>query len=148
LGRVAICDGQEVCINQSVALLRIRGASTEFIAEALQASAYQEMMIFNAGGTTIKHIYITRLVKMRIAMPPTLEEQKDLASEIRTVTTKFARAVNTAQREIALMQEYRTRLTADLVAGKLDVREAAAQLPEVSGGNVEVGDDTSELEDP
>ncbi len=32
--------------------------------------------------------------------------------------------------EIALMQEYRTRLTADLVTGKLDVREAAAKLPE------------------
>jgi type I restriction enzyme S subunit len=28
------------------------------------------------------------------------------------------------------MQEYRTRLTADLVTGKLDVREAAANLPE------------------
>ena len=27
------------------------------------------------------------------------------------------------------MQEYRTRLTADLVTGKLDVREAAAHLP-------------------
>jgi type I restriction enzyme S subunit len=27
------------------------------------------------------------------------------------------------------MQEYRTRLTADLVTGKLDVREAAARLP-------------------
>jgi type I restriction enzyme S subunit len=27
------------------------------------------------------------------------------------------------------MQEYRTRLTADLVTGKLDVREAADQLP-------------------
>ncbi len=33
------------------------------------------------------------------------------------------------EREIALMQEYRTRLTADLVTGKLDVREAAAHLP-------------------
>ena len=29
------------------------------------------------------------------------------------------------------MQEYRTRLTADVVTGKLDVREAAAKLPEV-----------------
>lgn len=28
------------------------------------------------------------------------------------------------------MREYRTRLNADLVTGKLDVREAAAQLPE------------------
>ncbi|MCB1087355.1 MAG: hypothetical protein KDM63_09940 [Verrucomicrobiae bacterium] len=32
---------------------------------------------------------------------------------------------------IALMQEYRTRLTADVVTGKLDVREAAPRLPEV-----------------
>ena len=29
------------------------------------------------------------------------------------------------------MQEYRTRLTADLVTGKLDVREAAAHLPDL-----------------
>ncbi len=40
-------------------------------------------------------------------------------------TTAIART----EREIALMQEYRTRLTADLVTGKLDVREAAAHLP-------------------
>jgi type I restriction enzyme S subunit len=42
-----------------------------------------------------------------------------------TNTTAIART----EREIALMQEYRTRLTADLVTGKLDVREAAAKLP-------------------
>ncbi len=38
-------------------------------------------------------------------------------------------AIARTEREIALMQEYRTRLTADLVTGKLDVREAAAHLP-------------------
>ena len=31
------------------------------------------------------------------------------------------------------MQEYRTRLIADVVTGKLDVREAAAQLPDEDG---------------
>jgi len=30
------------------------------------------------------------------------------------------------------MQEYRTRLTADVVTGKLDVRAAAAALPDCS----------------
>ena len=34
------------------------------------------------------------------------------------------------RREIALLREYRTRLIADVVTGKLDVREAAAQLPD------------------
>ena len=39
-------------------------------------------------------------------------------------------AIARAQRQIALLQEYRTRLIADVVTGKLDVREAAAQLPD------------------
>jgi len=40
-----------------------------------------------------------------------------------------ARRVSLA-RQIALLREYRTRLIADVVTGKLDVREAAADLPE------------------
>ena len=37
-----------------------------------------------------------------------------------------------ARRQIDLLQEYRTRLIADVVTGKLDVRAAAAQLPDES----------------
>ena len=40
-------------------------------------------------------------------------------------------AITSANREIELLNEYRTRLIADVVTGKLDVREAAAALPEV-----------------
>lgn len=39
-------------------------------------------------------------------------------------------AIKQANREITLLREYRTRLIADLVTGKLDVREAASQLPD------------------
>ena len=38
-------------------------------------------------------------------------------------------AIARTERKIALVQGYRTRLTADLVTGKLDVRAAAAHLP-------------------
>jgi type I restriction enzyme S subunit len=44
----------------------------------------------------------------------------------------FDTAIARTEREIALMQEYRTRLTADVVTGKLDVRPAAAKLPQDS----------------
>ena len=37
-------------------------------------------------------------------------------------------ASNSARRQIDLMNEYRTRLIADVVTGQLDVRETAAQL--------------------
>ena len=39
-------------------------------------------------------------------------------------------AIDRAEREISLLREYRTRLIADVVTGKLDVREAAASLPD------------------
>ena len=40
------------------------------------------------------------------------------------------KALDRVQREIVLLREYRTRLIADVVTGKLDVREAAARLPD------------------
>jgi type I restriction enzyme S subunit len=45
--------------------------------------------------------------------------------------------LGTITQEISLMQEYRTRLTADLVTGKLDVREAAAHLPALPTASAE-----------
>jgi type I restriction enzyme S subunit len=39
-------------------------------------------------------------------------------------------AISRLEREIELLREYRTRLIADVVTGKLDVRTAAAQLPD------------------
>ena len=39
-------------------------------------------------------------------------------------------AISRLEREIDLLREYRTRLIADVVTGKLDVREAAARLPD------------------
>ena len=37
-----------------------------------------------------------------------------------------------ASREVSLIQELRIRLVADVVTGKLDVRAAAASLPEMT----------------
>ncbi len=43
---------------------------------------------------------------------------------------ELERAISRLEREIELLREYRTRLVADVVTGKLDVREAAARLPD------------------
>ena len=45
-------------------------------------------------------------------------------------TADIDAAIVRARRQIELLQEYRTRLIADVVTGKLDVREVAAQLPD------------------
>jgi type I restriction enzyme, S subunit len=45
-------------------------------------------------------------------------------------------AADQVGREIAVLQEFRTRLTADVVTGQLDVREAAAGLPELDAADL------------
>ena len=45
-------------------------------------------------------------------------------------TTGLDQAIDHAQREIALLREYRTRLIADVVTGKVDMRAAAQGLPD------------------
>jgi type I restriction enzyme S subunit len=70
-----------------------------------------------------------RLMAISIAVAP--PEEQDLIVEhteeqVRPLSTTISRH----EREIDLLREYRTRLVADVVTGKLDVREAAARLPE------------------
>ena len=47
--------------------------------------------------------------------------------------------------EIELLREYRTRLVADVVTGKLDVREAAARLPDEAP--LDLAEDDADLPD-
>jgi type I restriction enzyme, S subunit len=62
-----------------------------------------------------------------VAFPPP-EEQRTIASFLDGILVQTGKAVGNAEREIRLLREYRTRLIADVVTGKLDVREAAARL--------------------
>jgi type I restriction enzyme S subunit len=48
----------------------------------------------------------------------------------RAETKSVSDAIARTEREIALIHEYRIRLAADVVTGKVDVREAAASLPD------------------
>ena len=58
-----------------------------------------------------------------IGCPPT-EEQQEITHYMDAASAKLDAAVNRARRQIDLIEEYRTRLIAEVVTGKLDVREA------------------------
>ena len=64
-----------------------------------------------------------------VPVPP-LGEQAAIAEHLDKATAGIDAAIARASRQIELVEEYRTRLIADVVTGKLDVREAAARLPE------------------
>ena len=61
---------------------------------------------------------------------PSLPEQTAILGYAHDATAILDKAIYAARREIDLLREYRTRLIADVVTGKLDVREAAAHLPD------------------
>ena len=76
-------------------------------------------------------------------------EQEEIVGFIASETIPLTTVIARTEREISLMQEYRTRLTADIVTGKLDVRDAAAKLPDADEPLEKDSDNTeeSELED-
>lgn len=66
----------------------------------------------------------------RIPLPP-LAEQVEIVQFIDEELRVFDEVSTRASEEIELLREFRTRLTADVVTGQLDVRAAAARLPEL-----------------
>ncbi len=73
---------------------------------------------------------VERVLNLWLPVPPS-EEQAVIATHIEQQTADIDTAISHARRQIELLQEYRTRLIADVVTGKLDVRGAAANLPGV-----------------
>ena len=79
---------------------------------------------------TIQNIGADKYANLPVPVPP-LDEQETLLGVLGSSVATLERAVQCATGEIAVVHEYRARLIADVVTGKLDVREAAAGLPEV-----------------
>ena len=73
-------------------------------------------------------LYTDDLFDIRLPVPPVIE-QKEIVDVLQGTSAGIDTAINRARRQIELLREYRTRLIADVVTGKLDVREAAARLP-------------------
>ena len=65
-----------------------------------------------------------------LAQPvPPMNEQLEICNHIDSFTSNIHIGINRTQRQIALINEYRTRLIADAVTGQLDVRDVAVELP-------------------
>ncbi len=108
--------------------------------EALDASAK----------STVDSLRLPLLQNFPTVVPPS-EEQEAIVRAIETETGGLDAVMSRVTREIELLREYRTRLVADVVTGKLDVREVAANLPEgidtSDSINPDEVDDIEELED-
>jgi len=118
-------------VNQHVALLRPNRGTVvpRYLAYALYSNLGQLQFKSGEYGGTKQGLGLDEVKSTLVPVPP-IPEQRMICSELDEAMGRHALLTTAEQNEIALLREYRSRLIADVVTGKLDVREAAARLPE------------------
>ncbi len=118
-------------VNQHVCIIRPRRnvLLPGFLAAFLSTLGMQREIQMEQSGASREGLTLDSIRTFKIVLPP-VEEQCRIIHEVSSQISCMDEVVGHTRRQIELMQEYRTRLIADVVTGKLDVREAAAQLPD------------------
>jgi len=74
---------------------------------------------------SIAHLTREKLKEVQFIVPP-FNEQITIVKYIESETTKIDQTISKIEKEITLLQEYRTALISEVVTGKIDVRDEAA----------------------
>jgi type I restriction enzyme S subunit len=121
---------QPVTINQDMkAVVPGHGIEFGFLAYRMDAAQATFVQMIDEAGHGTKRFPTERWKDVVFAIPPA-NEQRAIVRYLDAATERLADAEASTKREIDLLREYRTRLIADVVTGKLDVREAALLLPD------------------
>lgn len=136
IGRIATVDmSTPFCLMGSVILVKpAHQYDNEFLYYALNAKHAQTALWFSSASSAQQALYIKDIAELCLPMPPT-DERCAIVRRLNALLANFEPEFASLQHQIALIREYRTRLTADVVTGQLDVREAAARLPAEAEGD-------------
>jgi len=100
----------------------------------------------NGASDSMQNIGQGVIANLALSLPP-LAEQRLIAASLSEQTVSLVDAVKRAESMIERVREYRTRLFADVVTGQLDVRAAAAALPDEPDASDPL-DDVTDIDDP
>lgn len=121
----------EVNVNYLGELFRSRTLRVKFRAESKG---------LGTGTSGFLRLYNDRFGAIHIALPPS-EEQKRIVAGLTGELAGLNSSIERFDREILLIEEYRNRLIAEVVTGKLDVREALSHIPDQEAAANESSDD-------
>lgn len=122
---LAIIARGKFWVNNHAHILKPRRGSILYLAHVLETLNYKPWI----SGAAQPKLTQDRLMSISIAVAPP-EEQVTIVNQTSEQTRPLVTAISRLEREIELLREYRTRLVADVVTGKLDVRAATAGLPD------------------
>ncbi len=124
LGRLAVVEKADMCINQSVALLRpTKDLNSYYLKELLSSQFYQNLMVEQAGGATIKHIYITRVDKMLVPIP-SIKEQLSIIQKIDALSFESKKLEAIYEKKINDLEELEKSVLQKAFSGKLKTEKA------------------------
>ena len=152
LGRGCVWDGQvSPCLHQNhVFAVRPdqRRLEPRFLSAFMGTSYARAYFQSTAKQTTnLASTNKTKIGRLQVPLPG-LDEQRAILAAVATETQPVSAAISRLESEIQLLREYRVRLVADIVTGKLDVRDAAAKLPDAAPIDMaeDAGDDNDATE--
>jgi type I restriction enzyme, S subunit len=131
LGVFALAPEQGVVSPDYTILRPVREINERFFEAVYRTPACRVELYQRAKGIVqgFWRLYTDDFYDIRVPVPP-VDEQKHIMAQLDIDLSGVKTANSRLEREIELLREYRTRLIADVVTGKLDVRAAAAQLPD------------------
>jgi len=105
--------------------------SAQFADALLRTPPYVSNYICRSTGiqSSRLRLYPDQFFRISIIVPPP-REQQSILEWTSGQTAALSLAIGQTERQISIIREYQTRLVADVVTGQLDVREAAARLPD------------------
>ena len=99
----------------------------EYLYRAFVAAYSELRRISEASGSTKGALTCWDIAHFKVPVPPP-REQQGIENQICRDTDCLEITIGSIRRQIEFLNEYRIRLFADVVTGKLDVRQAAADL--------------------
>jgi len=119
----------------------------ELLSFVLSTNHFINETISNSIGVSYPAINDNKLMSLKVALPRSLEKQELLYSFIKKQFQVFDDVIQSIQKQVYFLHEYRTRLISDVVTGKVNVQnvkvpEFEAENENISGVGQEMGENT------
>jgi type I restriction enzyme S subunit len=117
---VDISERFQVWVHVAVLKISKRKVDPYYLAYALNsAKCYEQSQLFTRGATN-KDLGLTRMVNIVLPLP-SLEEQKQIVAYLDDISTDLTRLIQLAEKEILILEEYRSVLISHIVTGKIKI---------------------------
>lgn len=128
---IAPCEG---IVSPAYFVFDIAFDNLEYFHYAIRSKVYVNFFAQASDGIRVGQwdLSIDKMKDIPFIIPPD-DEQKEIVSRIKIETAKAEKTISAVEKQIAVLEELRTRLISDVVTGKIDVR--GIEIPDLEISN-------------